>query len=427
MDLDLGEDGKLLAICRAGCDQAEVWDALRQRGVLMNGDARAAEPKRKARPSGLGKIVATYDYVDEQGALLFEVVRYDPKDFRQRRPDGNGGWIWKLGGTRRVLYRYPEVLAAETVLVVEGEADADRLQSLGFTATTSPQGAKFWRDELAAPLASKRVFIIPDNDDPGRKHARAVAAAARRHGATSVKVVELDDLPEKGDVSDWLAGGHTPDELRERIDKAPEWKPPAEGNLNWRSRLLLGDDGPLACEANVVSALRHAPELSERLRFNELSHAVECTALPWRPCEGWRSWTDNDDTALAVWCQHQGIRLRPTACAAAVQLVAADQPYHPVRAYLDGLRWDGTPRLSDWLAANLGVVFEDEDVEDEGQKKAAEAKNAYLRKVGRKSLIQAVARIYQPGCKADHALILERPQGVLKSSAVRALANTTMS
>jgi predicted P-loop ATPase len=205
-----------------------------------------------------------------------------------------------------------------------------------------------------------------------------------------------------------------------RRAEASEMKPD-EGEPGWRRRLIEGDNGYLANEHNVLIALRCAPELVDRLRFNELSHAAECTAMSWQQCEGWRPWTDNDDTALASWMQGSGVNVHPNRVAAAVQLVAADNPHHPVHAYLDGLKWDDVPRLDGWLATYLGVAFENEDVEDDGQKKAAKAKNTYLREVGRKSLIQSVARIFKPGCKADHALILEGPQGALKSSAVRAL------
>lgn len=90
------------------------------------------------KPKTASRIVTTYDYTDEAGQLLFQTVRLDPKDFRQRRPDGKS-WIWNLNGTRRVLYRLPELLATTgNVYVVEGEKDADRLTSLGLAATTNP-------------------------------------------------------------------------------------------------------------------------------------------------------------------------------------------------------------------------------------------------------------------------------------------------
>src|SRR4051794_8443513 len=119
LSLSVGEDGRLLWCCHTGCDQAAVLDGLKKRGVLLNGDAREARPK-----AGKGRIVATYDYTDEHGEVLFQAVRYQPKDFKQHRPDGKGGWIWDLKGVRRVLYRLREVLTADEVVIVEGEKDA---------------------------------------------------------------------------------------------------------------------------------------------------------------------------------------------------------------------------------------------------------------------------------------------------------------
>jgi 5S rRNA maturation endonuclease (ribonuclease M5) len=227
LSLNIGDNGRLLWNCHAGCDQHTVLEGLRARGVLVNGDARKAEPDpgRIPRP----RIVKAYDYLDENSAMLFQVVRFDPKDFRQRRSNGKGDWIWDLDGVRRVLYRLPEILVAEEAVVVEGEKDADRLHSLGFVATTSPQGAGKWRPEYAQTLADKQVTIIPDSDGPGRQHARAVAASLLGKAAS----VRLLDLKGAKDASAWLDAGHTADELRELIAKAD----PVEA---WKLRL---DDG----------------------------------------------------------------------------------------------------------------------------------------------------------------------------------------
>jgi hypothetical protein len=174
------------------------------------GNGSPGSPDRRRR------IVATYDYTDEGGALLYQVVRYDPKGFRQRRPNGNGGWTWSLGDVRRVLYRLPELVESAAdgrpLFIVEGEKDADNLRALGVPATTCAMGAGKWRPEYTEGLAGREVIIIPDNDDPGRAHAEAVAEALAPVAA-SVKVVQLPDLPPKGDVSDWLAAGHTKEEL----------------------------------------------------------------------------------------------------------------------------------------------------------------------------------------------------------------------
>jgi 5S rRNA maturation endonuclease (ribonuclease M5) len=161
------------------------------------------------------RIVATYDYADAMGELLFQVVRYDPKDFRQRRPDGRGGWMWKLGNTRRVLYRLPEVIAAvaagQQVWIVEGERDADSLARCGYCATTNAQGAGKWHKvpDASTILAGADVVIVADADEPGRAHARDVAASLVET-AMAITVVE----PAKGkDISDHLAAGQVVSDL----------------------------------------------------------------------------------------------------------------------------------------------------------------------------------------------------------------------
>jgi len=181
----------------------------------------------EARPKM--KIAESYDYRSAEENLAFQVVRFDPKGFAQRRPDGKGGFTWSLNGVERVLYRLPELLSAdpsETVFVPEGEKDVDRLVRLGLVATTNPEGAGKWRDECTATLKGRPVAILPDNDEAGRKHAEKVAGALYGEAA-SVKVVVLPGLPEKGDVSDWLDTGKSVDDLLRIVDESPQWEPPS--------------------------------------------------------------------------------------------------------------------------------------------------------------------------------------------------------
>lgn len=196
-------------------------------GAQQNAQQNYAEAAQQNYKAGKPCIVATYDYHDEAGRLLFEVVRFaNPKDFRQRRPDGRGGWIWSTKGTRQVPYRLPELLArpeGAPVYVVEGEKDADRLANLGLCATTNPGGAGKWRDELGQHLAGADVVILPDADEAGRKHAQTVADHLEPMAA-SVRVVNLPGLRPKGDVSDWLDAGGTVEELQALAGEAPLWK-----------------------------------------------------------------------------------------------------------------------------------------------------------------------------------------------------------
>ena len=203
-------DGKTLIHCHAGCPTEVVLMALgiEARDLFEDG-------------SGERRIVAEYDYCDEKGELLFQVVRFEPKDFRQRRPDGKGGWSWKLNGVRRVLYRLPELIAARSVVVCEGEKDCETARALSLVATCNPHGAGKWRREYSDALKGKRVCIIADADEPGRKHAQDVAASLFGK-VESLKVLEFTHAK---DLSQWTASGGTREALLKLIQNAPEWKP----------------------------------------------------------------------------------------------------------------------------------------------------------------------------------------------------------
>lgn len=204
LTVSVGDDDRVLLTCHAGCDTPSVVDAL---GLAM-GDLYADRSRSSGR-----RIDLTYPYVDEHGNVVYEVVRFDPKDFRQRRPDGRGGWEWKVAGTRRVLYRLPKVLAAvaagDTVYVAEGEKDVATLERAGVVATCNSGGAGKWDHGYSQHLAGATVVVVADADDTGRKHARTVADSLTRAGCT-VTVVE----PAVGkDATEHVSAGRTIDEL----------------------------------------------------------------------------------------------------------------------------------------------------------------------------------------------------------------------
>ena len=161
-------------------------------------------------------IEATYPYTDETGRLLFEVVRKSGKQFRQRKPDGAGGWEWKLNGVRRVPYRLRELLEAaadRTVYIVEGEKDVEALERRGHLATTNPGGAGKWSAVASVArtaLQGRDVVVIADGDEIGRKHSLEIADSLRAV-ARSLAVV-VPPAPHK-DVSDLLLAGGSLDDL----------------------------------------------------------------------------------------------------------------------------------------------------------------------------------------------------------------------
>jgi putative DNA primase/helicase len=177
---------------------------------------------------------AIYQYQDAFGKLLFEKLRYPGKRFLQRKPAANGrGWEYALGDIKKPLYRLPEVLVANFVIICEGEKDADTVRALNLNnrgkswfvaATTNFDGAEKWRDEYSVFLAGKWVIILPDNDERGRAHAEQVARSVYPY-TEHLKIVALPGLPEKGDVTDWMNTGHSVEELIEQIRLATQWRP----------------------------------------------------------------------------------------------------------------------------------------------------------------------------------------------------------
>jgi hypothetical protein len=225
-----------------------VAAAIRELGGGRNG----SEP--------LGTIVATYDYTDQGGKLLFQVCRFDPKNFRQRRPDGNGGFVWNLKGVRRVLYRLPEVIAAQTVVVTEGEKDADNLAKLGFVATTNCGGAKKWRPAYSEALRGKDVVIFGDTDEPGRAHVDQVIRSLTGK-AKSIKLVTLPDGFH--DVTDYIKSFPSLDEAKVAVEKLIE-----QAQEDYRRRMTAVVEQPRVAKVELPETPVTLTEWRDVIRKN---------------------------------------------------------------------------------------------------------------------------------------------------------------
>ena len=201
------------------------------------GRPRPRQAAREEGPSGsgYGALKAVYDYVDEQGALLFQALRFEPKQFRQRTgPDQKK---WSIEGVRIVLFRLPDLIEdialGHMIFVAEGEKDVITLRDLGLPATTNPMGAGKWREEFNELFRDADVVICGDNDKPGRAHVELVAKSL--HGvAKRVRTLDLaqfwPNIGEGDDVSDWFARGEgTVERLHEIVDGLSDWKPKING------------------------------------------------------------------------------------------------------------------------------------------------------------------------------------------------------
>ncbi|WP_336489723.1 AAA family ATPase [Methylobacterium nigriterrae] len=255
----------------ANLSKSAALDWLRERGFLPE------QPKPKAEPRSHLNIVATYDYVDEYGELQFQVVRLEPKDFRQRQPDmlSPDGWIWNRKGTRDLPYRLPDIVAAvhDSVFIVEGEKDADALALLDFVATTNAGGAGKWTEDLTPYFAGKVAYVLADNDNAGASHARKVARSL--YGtAAEVRIVNLPGLPHKGDVSDWLAV-NDPASLVDLCQEAPVWRPEEAEAEPDESSDAVGREITTVCAADL-----HGKPVPRRLwHVNGLIPANNVTLL----------------------------------------------------------------------------------------------------------------------------------------------------
>lgn len=221
----LGDDGRALISCFKGCSAAEIVVNV---GLTMSqlfpgrSDAMAAGRGGKTSKRPQGKKTSEYEYRDADGIVIYKAVRYDATDgtktFTQCRPNPEGGWIFNMRGIERILYRLPELIAStkeDVVYVVEGEKKVEALRKWGLIATCNVGGAGKWAKSYSARLADRHVIILPDNDPidprtglcPGRDHARKVLESLI-DVAASVRILDLPDLPPKGDVVDWQEAGH---------------------------------------------------------------------------------------------------------------------------------------------------------------------------------------------------------------------------
>ena len=433
------KDGKLLVKCHAGCEQATVVEALKAMKLWP-------APPVAIIPATRPRIVAEYNYTDEDGKVLFQALRYEPKGFKQRQPDGKGGWLWSLVGVRQVPYRLPELRAGiasgRTVLIVEGEKDVDALYGLNCVATCNAGGAGKWREEWSPIFAGAQVCIIPDNDAPGQVHAAQVAKLLLPT-ASKVCVALLPGLPDKGDISDWLATGGTREGLAGIVKAAlatpynaattgvpVSKRPPSLGVVEPSGAVRapvcdpVGDDAPLSIaelhqRLNLVGKVGHAKGTLDNVMrvleghrpflgrfYYDDFHGTLFSSWGADTPDAYYKWTDADTLRLNLTMQREcGLaEVRASPIEDALQILARRRTTNEVMEWLETLQWDKEPRLEMMLPDAFGAPS-----------------NKYTWAVGRCWLTSMVARAYQGGCQVDTMPIFEGSQGVGKTQALRIL------
>ena len=288
-------------------------------------------------------------------------------------------------------YTYTEGSSAAGVVIYE---DGKFSYSFHGTDPASMQTVNAWDLVRLHMFHELDADCAPDVPASSRPSYKAMSELAAKDKRTAAQIVS-DRSAEA------LADFDTP------LEESPA--PEAE---NWREKLKITDKGGIAQTIeNVVIILRHDPKLSGCLALNEMEHNIVTRKdLPWRKVRGASQWVDADDAALRFYLERvYGIASKDRIFDA-VNVVAAENKYHPVRDYLNGCTWDGVPRVETLLVDYLGA--EDND---------------YTRAVTRKALAAAVARIYRPGCKFDYMLTIRGQQGLGKSALISKLGGNWFS
>lgn len=416
------------------------------------GPAPVAHPVR-------GAYEANWDYRDAEGRFLGRICRFRTSDggkeiiptcWARDSKTGRSEWRWQSFPDPRPLYGLEHFKGREYALVVEGEKCVDAGRSVmaeWFDLVSWPGGGKAVNKADWAKLAGRKVILWPDCDSKTDKKTGELLpeqASPGIQGQPGIKAVEdiakillglgctvrIVSVPVPGtvidgwDVADAVDEGRTGEDLKTWIYKnlresihatspAPAraaegagTREPASAAPHWKSALLRKPLGGFEdCKENVAMVLESHPDLTGLIGFNEFSARIEKLRVPpWRSASG--EWTEEDDLELSMWLGVQTKLLfkSTSTIGEGVRLISSRNKFHPVRDWLHSLEWDGEERLGIWMRDCLGVKD-----------------SAYTRLIGTLWMRQAVNRILHPGCKGDYVLILEGTQGLMKSSALRAL------
>ena len=416
------KDGKILVRCHAGCSQESVIGTLKKMGLWSSGRGMKKPatrenytPKTKTGKtfSSLDQIVTflkkgkgeadpkIYHYPGEWGVIRIDFMEKEEKK-KLIRPFHSIPGGFALGDPTGPLSLYSTqnltVGFDDIVYVVEGEKCVDAMEQIGLLAVTSAHGAKSAKKSEWRQLKGRKIVILPDNDRAGKTYAEEVRTILEDLKC-SVRILNPypSESPEGFDVADWLEIENS-DGVKEKILTLVESRKDKE-DQNWEEDLMRNEKGNLKQNThNILLIIENDPDFSD-IRFDEFTknnfvrgEKLETSAL----------------VRLAATIEKKYSlpgALTERALAPVCEAVGKKRPFHPVRDWLNGLKWDGINRVDHLFETHYGAL----------------PPGDYTRAVARNFMIGAVSRIYRPGCKLDNMIVLEGKQGIKKSSSLKAL------
>lgn len=424
--------------CHAGCNFEDIIQKVGLKKQDLYFEERPPGSSWRAYVEGREhkRIEAVYNYVSSSnGKYTFTKIRMQDK----RMIYGvlcNGRFTYGLGGKHRKDLKsvYGDLKAlnkaiaeGKPIFVPEGEKDVDTLTKRGYTATT--YGAvNDWQSEFATLFKGAEVYILADNDEPGRKVANTILSDLKGIAKSAKVIVPVPDIP-KADISDFFAAGHSNEDFEKLFQSAvtgnesnpvPVMTVPKGTPLNLddvRQMLMYkvecDKDGNeksrklIQSVKNFEIALDNDGRFKGKIKFDEFSQQTYLMGnTPWETSRNnYRAWSSFDDSALfAILQSDYGLNSRNDYFDA-LKNVAMRNRFHPVRDLLNSLKWDGREHIRGLLPDYLGA----EDTE-------------YTYQVWRLWMLGAVARIFHPGCKFDYTVIFQGRQGLGKSTFLQLMA-----
>ena len=422
--------------CHAGCNFEDIIQSVGLKKQDLYFEERPPGSSWRAYVEGREhkRIEAVYNYVSSaNGEYAFTKIRMQDK----RMIYGvlcNNRFSYGLNGRHRKDLKsvYGDLKAlnkaiAENnpVFIPEGEKDVDTLTKRGYTAITYG-GVNDWQSDFATLFKGAEIYILADNDEPGRKVANTILSDLKGIAKSVKVIVPVPDIP-KADISDYFEAGHSNEEFERLIaentavtdittgDSVPKGTPL---NLDDVRQMLMykveyDKDGNeksrklIQSVKNFEIALDNDNRLKGKIKFDEFSQQTYLMGnTPWEASRNnYRAWSSFDDSALfAILQSDYGLNSRNDYFDA-LKNVAMRNRFHPVRDLLNSLKWDGQGHIRGLLPDYLGA----EDTE-------------YTYQVWRLWMLGAVARIFQPGCKFDYTVIFQGRQGLGKSTFLQLMA-----
>lgn len=366
----------------------------------------------------LGKPTQIWKYTED-----FYVYRFNTKNGgKEFRPVSWNGekWQWKDPQGPLPLYHLDQLQAEpqKGIMICEGEKAADAAQRFFpyHVTTTTAHGSQAPHKTDFSPLNNRPLLIWPDNDDVGQKYAQMIAQLALAAGVQSVHILQIPKhLPPKCDAAD--ANGEDLSKWQWLEVKSHQPKV----DTHWENQLQRNRYGKITnTKVNIRMILTHHPDWDGVIGYNELTHHVnkrKCPPYLYSPNNGLGGWTDVDNELLSMWFgENYGFEPSTRTLQSLIVAISMQNRFHPIRDYLKQChdQWlrAGSPSgyATQWLERYLG------------------AKETPATRLFEKTwLISAVARIFEPGCKADNVLILEGKTGLGKSTALSILGGSWFS